>query len=347
MEDDSFLSRIILQLVLIIINAVFSAAEIALISVNETKLEKRAAEGNKAAARVVKLKKTPEKFLATIQVCITLAGFLASAFAADSFSYIFVDFLTTLNEKLPFLFSPDILKTFSLVIITVILSLFTIIFGELVPKRLAMKKAESLAYFSGYLLRAASIIFSPLVWFLSLVTNFFLKILRINPNQNEIVITEEEIRMMIDAGSKKGAIEANEKEYLNNIFEFDDRTAGELMTHRLKTVILYLKDNDKEWEKTIIEARHTFYPVCGDTIDDLRGVLSTRDYLLLNSHTREVVMERAVHNAQFVPESAKADVLFAKMKESGNHFALVLDEYGGFSGVLTMNNLLSSIVGAF
>jgi len=343
MEGNSFLSKIILQLFLTFINAVFSAAEIALISINETKLEKQAAMGNKAAARLIVLKKKPEKFLATIQVCITLAGFLASAFAADSFSDDFLRFLKSFNTRLPFHF----LKTFSLVFITIVLSIFTIIFGELVPKRLAMKKVESFAYFSGVLLSIVSKVFSPVVWILSSATNVILKIFQINPAQNENTITEEEIRLMIDAGSERGAIEKNEKEFLNNVFEFDDRTAGELMTHRLETVILYLRDNDKVWEKTIIEGKYSFYPVCGETIDDIKGVLYTRDYLLLNNHIRETVMKKAVHNAQFVPESAKADLLFEKMKKSGEHFVLVLDEYGGFSGILTMNDILSSIVGDF
>ncbi|MDR2864402.1 MAG: hemolysin family protein [Spirochaetaceae bacterium] len=342
-QEDSFLWQILLQLILILLNAFFSAAEIVLISFNEAKAEKKAENGNKSAIRFLKLKKTPEKFLATIQVGITLAGFLASAFAASDFSDAFVRFFGSFNTGIP-LHALRILAVFA---ITIILSLFTIVLGELVPKRIAMKKADTLVYVMSTVISLISKLFAPIIWFLSLCTNLFLRILRIDPKAEENGITEEEIRLMVDAGSAKGVIEESEKEIINNVFEFDDKNVGELMTHRLDASVLWLKDNDKDWEKTIIEKRHGQYPVCGKTIDDIEGVLSTRDFLLLNKHDRKTVLSKAMHNAQFVPESLKADVLFSKMKKSRDHFALVLDEYGGFSGLITMNDVLAAIVGKF
>ncbi|MDR3324727.1 MAG: hemolysin family protein [Spirochaetaceae bacterium] len=346
-DPDPLLWQILFQLSLICVNAFFSAAEIALISFNATKAEKKAEGGNKKAIRLLKLKEKPEKFLATIQVGITLAGFMASAFAANGFSGRLVAFFTSFDTGI----STGALTKIAVVVITLILSLFTIVLGELVPKRVAMKKADKLAYFASAIISFISRLFAPLIWLLSLCTNLILRIVRIDPQSDENEITEEEIRLMVDAGSAQGAIEEREKEIINNVFEFDDKNAGDLMTHRLDTVILWLKEGDTDWEKKIVENRHSHYPVCGKTVDDIKGVLSTRDFLLLDKRDRTSVLAteppQAMHAAQFVPESLKADVLFKNMKQSGNHFALVLDEYGGFSGVITMNDVLAAIVGKF
>jgi putative hemolysin len=341
-QDDKLLWQIILQVVLIIVNAFFSASEITLLSFNEAKAEKKAEGGSKKAARLLALKRTPEKFLATIQVGITLAGFLASAFAANNFADGLTKFFISLNTGITF----KTFKTISVVLITLVLSFFTIIFGELVPKRVAMKNADALSYIFASSIEFFSKIFGPLVWLLSELTNRILRILRIDPT-DENQVTEEEIRLMVDSGSAKGTIEESEKEIINNVFEFDDRSAGELMTHRLETAILWLRDNDDSWKKTIIEKKHNYYPVCGETIDDIKGVLCTRDFLLLENHSRKTVLAKAVHPAHFVPESLKADVIFKKMKQNRNHFVIVVDEYGGFSGICTMNAILASIMGKF
>jgi putative hemolysin len=341
--DDPLLWQLLLQLVLRIVNALFSCAEIALISFSEAKAENLAAAGDKRAQRLLKLKATPEKFLATIQVGITLAGFLASAFAASNFATKIAHFFESLNIGIKF----SVLQTASLILITIILSLFTIVLGELLPKRIAMKKADTLAYIVATPISIVSAIFSPLISLLSLCTNAMLRLFRLDPSGVENEITEEEIRLMVNSGSAHGAIEEREKEIINNVFEFDDKNAGDLMTHRMDTVILWIKDDDKTWEKTIIEKKFDHYPVCGETIDDIKGVLSTRDFLLLNSYDRKTVMEKAVYSPQFVPESIKADVLFAKMKQTRNRYAFVLDEYGGFNGIITMNDVLAAIVGEF
>lgn len=340
-SSDPIALQLLLQLALILLNAVFASAEIALISLNEPLLEKRAKNGNKSARRLLPLIRQPENFLATIQVGITLAGFLGSAFAADNFSDELVAFF--IFVKIPL--SASALKTISLVLITITLSFITIVLGELVPKRIAMKKSEQLAYLMSFFILAASKILHPVVWLLSAVSNRILSLLGINPNDTGTLVTEEEIRLMVDAGSEQGVIEQNEKEIIHNIFEFDDSSASDFMTHRLDVIMLFLKDNDETWHKTITNNPYSYYPVCGGTADDISGVLSTRDYLLLDDHSRSNVMKNAVCEAQFVPESVKADVLLKQMKTGRNGFALVIDEYGGFTGVITMYDLLEAIIG--
>ncbi|MDR2743510.1 MAG: hemolysin family protein [Treponema sp.] len=333
--------QLLLQLILILINAFFASAEIALISVNDTKLEFLAASGNKRARRLLALTKQPARFLATIQVGITLAGFLGSAFAADNFSERLMGRLLSLG----FPISAATLKAVSVVIITVILSFFTLVLGELVPKRIAMKKAEPLAFFMSGVIFAISRIFSPVVWFLTASTNGLLRLFGIDPNAEDPAVTEEEIRMMVDAGSEKGTINVREKEIIHNIFEFDNKTAAEVMTHRLNVKLLKLKETDDEWETTLLESGHSYYPVCGDTPDDIIGVLSATDYFRLNDRCRRTVMDQAVKPANFVPESVKTDVLFKNMRHSRNHFAVVLDEYSGMAGIITIHDLLEQLVG--
>ncbi|MDR1949674.1 MAG: hemolysin family protein [Spirochaetaceae bacterium] len=339
--SDPLLWQLLLQLVLIGINAVFACAEIALISVNDTKLEQLSAAGDKRAKKLLFLTKQPARFLATIQVGITLAGFLGSAFAADNFAEKLTTRFVSMGIKLP----PATLNTISVVTITIILSYLTLILGELVPKRLAMKKAEALAFAMSALIYFISKLFAPVVWFLTKSTNILLRLLRIDPDAEEAGVTEEEIRMMIDVGSAKGAINPREKEIIHNVFEFDDKAAVEVMTHRIDVVLLRLKDSDEEWEKTLLENRHRFYPVCGETPDDVQGILSAQDYFRLPDRRREAVLDLAVHPAVFIPESVKTDIIFKNMKRRRNHFAVVLDEYGGMSGILTMNDLLEQLVG--
>lgn len=187
--------------------------------------------------------------------------------------------------------------------------------------------------------------FRPIVWLLTVSTNLVLKLLGVDPNEEDDELTEDEIRMMIDAGSEKGAIEEGEKELLQNVFEFNDIAAEDILTHRTMVDMLWTEETDAEWETTIKETNHSHYPVCGDTADDVVGVLKARDYLKLTDRTRESVMKNAVSPALFVPLSVKADDLFREMRRTRNHFAVVLDEYGGMSGIVTMNDLVEQIVG--
>lgn len=341
MEEDSILWKVILQFILIMLNAIFACAEIAIISMNDNKLAKLAAEGDKRAIRLATLTQQPARFLATIQVAITLSGFLGSAFAADNFSDKLVDFLVSLGVKI----NVATLNSISVVVITLILSYFTLVFGELVPKRIAMKKAESLALGMSSLISFISKLFAPIVWLLTASTNALLRLLGIDPNEEDEEVTEEEIRMMVDAGSEKGTIDFVEKEMIQNIFEFDDLTIGEICTHRTEVSLLWTDETVEQWESTIHQSRHSLYPVCNESVDDIVGVLNAKDYFRLENKTYDSIMETAVRPAFFVPESIKADVLFRSMKKSRNYFAIVLDEYGGMSGIITMSDLVQQLVG--
>lgn len=342
MEDpDPLLWQILLQFFLIFLNAIFACAEIAVISLKGTKLERLSNAGDKRAKRLLALTSQPANFLATIQVAITLAGFLGSAFAADNFSSKLVAWFVGLGVKIPV----KTLDTLSVIIITVILSYFTLVLGELIPKRIAMKKAEPIALFLSGLICFLAKIFAPLVWLLTISTNTLLKLMRIDPKADEEEITEEEIRMMVDVGTKKGAIDEDEKEFIHNLFEFDNKNADEIMTHRTDVIMLWLEESDEVWNKTITESRYSMYPICGESVDDIVGVLNAKDYLRLQDKSRENVMKFAVKPAQFVPETVRADVLFGNMKKNRNHFGVVLDEYGGMSGIISIDDLLEELVG--
>lgn len=332
---------LLVQLVLIALNAIFASAEIAVISLNETKLEKMAGEGNKRAVKLAKMKKQPERFLAVIQVAITLSGFLGSAFAADNFADPLVAWLLSVGVSIP----ENTLNTLAVVAITLILSFFTLVLGELVPKRVAMRNSEKLAMSLSNLLFVMSKIFAPLVSLLSVSTNGVLRLMRIDPNADDEEVSEEDIRMMVDAGSEKGAIDHDEKEFIQNVFEFDDLSADDIATHRTEVTLLWADESDEEWARTIRESQHTYYPVCNETVDDVIGVLNAKKYFRMEDHRRGAVMAQAVQPAYFVPKTVKADVLFKNMKNTHNPFAVVLDEYGGMCGVITINDLVGELVG--
>ncbi len=337
----NILLLLLLQVMLIALNAIFASAEIAVLSISEAKLERMAQEGNKKAKRLFKLTKEPAKFLATIQVAITLSGFLGSAFAADNFSEPLVDWIISLGVNIP----RATLDAIAVIIITLILSYFTLIFGELVPKRLAMQKSEKIALGISGLVGGISFLFKPIVWFLSVSTNLVLRLCGIDPNQADDDVSEEEIKMLVDAGSEKGTIDTQEKEFIQNVFEFNDITAGEIATHRTDVDILWMEDGEKEWETTIHKTRHTLYPVCGESADSVIGILNVKDYFRLDSKDRQTVMREAVRQAYFVPETIKADVLFRNMKTTRNSLAIVMDEYGGMEGIVTINDLIEVLVG--
>lgn len=332
---------LLLQVILIALNAVFACAEIAVISVNDNKLAQLVAQGDKRALRLARLTSRPAQFLATIQIAITLSGFLGSAFAAENFSDGLVSWLLSLGVPVP----AATLDALAVVLITLVLSYFTLVFGELVPKRLAMRKAEPLALGMSALLCAIARAFAPIVWLLTASTNGVLRLLGVDPNADEETVSEEEIRMMVDAGSEKGVIDRTEKEFIQNVFEFDDRTAGEIATHRTEVQLLWLEDGEEAWAHTVRTGRHSRYPVCEGSADNVVGVLDVRDYLCLEEKDRAAVMEKAVRPAYFVPECVRADVLFRNMKRTGEPMAVVLDEYGGFEGIVTMNDLLEQLVG--
>lgn len=333
--------QILLQLILIMLNAVFACAEIAVISMNDNKLAKLVEQGDKRAVRLARLTNQPARFLATIQVAITLSGFLGSAFAADNFSDQIVHWLVGLGVAVP----AKTLNTIAVILITLILSYFTLVFGELVPKRVAMRKAEALALGMSALITFISKLFAPVVWTLTASTNGILRLLGIDPNADESTVTEEEIRMMVDVGSEKGVIDPDEKELIQNVFEFDDLTAQEIATHRMEVSVIWLGEEPEVWDAIIRESRHNMFPVCQDSVDNVVGVINARDYFRLRDRTREKVL-KIVKPAYFVPSTVKANVLFRNMKRTHNRFAVVLDNYGGMQGVITLSDLVEQLVGA-
>jgi putative hemolysin len=338
------IGQIILQIVLIALNAVFACAEVAVISINDVRLEKLAASGNKKALRLKKLTDTPTRFLATIQVAITLAGFIGAAFAADSFS----EYLTAAIARTGIGIPAAVLKKIAVVIITVILSYFTLVFGELIPKRAAMKDPEKTALALSGTVAFVAKLFAPMVWLLNASANGILRLMGIDPDSEDDTVTEEEILMMSDAGAEKGTIDEDENRIIKNIFAFDDMTAGQVCTHRTDVDVLWSSDDISVWEETIHRTRHSAFPICGDSVDNVIGVLNAKDYFRLDDKSRENIMANAVREPCFVHENMKADRLFDQMKQRGaDHFAVVVDEYGGMSGIITITDLVEELVGDF
>lgn len=332
---------LILQVILIFFNGVFASAEIAVVSANETKMQKMAEKGNRRARRIVKLTSQPARFLSTIQVAITLASFLGGAFAADNFAEPLVEAIMRTGISVP----QSVVNSVCVILITLVLAYFSIVFGELIPKQIAMKNSEKMSLGLSGILRFVSVIFAPIVWLLTISANGVLRLMGINPNETDEEVTGEEIMMMAEAGSEKGSIDTEENEFIKNVFEFKELTVGEVCTHRKDTDLLFMDKTDEEWKTLIYATRHTYYPICGKGIDDVRGVLSTKDYFRLEDKSRENVMKRAVSPAVFVAENTPANTLFYKMKMTREYFFVVVDEYGGMSGIVTLHDLLEQLVG--
>ncbi len=332
--------QIVILIVLILINAFFAASEIAFISLNDAKIEMMVKDGNKKAQKIAKMLKTPSRFLATIQIGITLAGFLSSAFASDAFAD---DLAPALYQMIPSV-SLETWRGIAIVIITSILSYFTLIFGELVPKRIAMKKSEMIAFASIGVINFISVVTSPFVKFLEFSTNVVSKLFGVTGNEEEIV-TEEEIRMMVDVGEEKGTIELNEKEMINNIFEFNDRSVSEIMVPRTE---IFALDSNLAMSEAIMEIaedyRYSRVPVYQDNIDQIIGILYVKD-MLLEQKNKNTKIKNLAKDAYFVPETKDIDEVFAEMRKNKKQIAIVLDEYGGTAGLVTMEDILEEIVG--
>jgi len=335
------LSQLIILAVLIFLNAFFAASEIAFISLNDTKIEKQAKDGNKKAKQIEKMLKTPSKFLATIQIGITLAGFLSSAFASDTFAE---KLAPILFQCMPFL-SLGVWKSISIIIITIILSFFTLVFGELVPKRLAMKNYEKIAFGTIGIIRAISIITSPFVKFLTLVTNSISKLFGVGENEEESV-TEEEIKMMVDQGEEKGTIKEEEKELINNVFEFNDITASEIMKHRkdIFAVDINISNDELMEELSKEEYRYSRIPVYDETIDEIKGILYIKD-VLKNIGKKNFKVKNVVKDAYFVSQTRLINEVFKELQKNKMQIAIIIDEYGGTAGLITMEDILEELVG--
>ena len=328
------ISQLIFLFILILLNAYFAATEIAFISLNDAKIEKQAKDGNKKAKQIQKMLKNPSKFLATIQIGITLAGFLSSAFASDAFAGMLAP---VLNEWMPFI-SIETWQNISIVIITIILSFFTLVFGELVPKRLAMKYYEKISFATIGVIKGISVVTAPFVKLLTWSTNLVSKIFGVGEQ-------EEEIKMMVNQGEEKGSIEENEKELINNVFEFNDIIASEIMTYRTDIYAIEINEDVYEILDEIDEYKYSRIPVYEETIDDIKGILFLKDILKLVSTRKEFKIADIMREAYFVPESKPIDEIFEELQANKMQMAIVVDEYGGTAGLLTMEDILEELVG--
>ena len=335
--------QLLLQAALILVNAFFAAAEIAVLSVNENVVRHNAEEGDKRAAKLLKIVEEPTTFLSTIQVGITLAGFLASAFAADTFASMLTNWLV--NTVGITGVSAGFINTVSVILITLILSYFTLVLGELVPKRIAMQKKDFIIKISVGVISFLSKVLRPITWLLSVSTNGVLRLLGIDPNKETDEVSEEEIRMMVDIGEESGTIETDEKEMIENIFEFNNQTAEDVMIHRTNMEVIWLEDTPEQIMSHIIDSGLSRFPVCDEDIDDVVGILATRDYLINANSNDPKPLKELIREPYFVPESIHTDILFRQMQDKKTHMAIVIDEYGGTSGLVTMEDLLECIVG--
>lgn len=336
------IKQILLQIILIALNAFFAATEIAVISLNEKKVRALAEDGNKKAVKMLKIIEEPTQFLSTIQIGITLAGFLGSAFAADNFAEV----LSSAISK-AFNLSADntkIINTVAVVLVTLILSYFTLIFGELVPKRIAMKHKEKLANSVCGIISFLAAVLKPIIWFLTISTNAVLRLVGIDPHEKEEPVSEEDIVLMLDAGADEGSLDHDDIEYIKNVFKLDKMTAEDVMTPRKSVISISYDASDKEILEIIEEESYSRIPVYEDNPDKIIGILHACDYLLKRNE-KNFDLKSILHTPIFVPETVSLDVLFKDMQTDHNHLAVVVNEYGETSGIVTMEDILEEIVG--
>lgn len=342
-DPGSIILKLLLLFVLVIINAFFAMSEIAIISLNDNVVDKQAEEGNKKAKKVKKLTENPSNFLSTIQIGVTLAGFLTSASASSSFADIIAKKLIALGSPIP----EGIINGFSIVLITLIMSYFSLVFGELAPKRMAMQKPEKIAYSVVGILLAVKTVTAPFVKVLSASTNLVVKLCGFDPNANEEGVTEEEIRMMVDVGQEKGVIEDIQKEMIDNIFDFDDIDVSDIMTHR--TDMFAVEDTDPLEDVVSISIEHGYsrIPVFHEDPDNIIGIVYIKDLLkyISTSLPKDKGPKDVMREAYYVPFSKSCGELFNEMCEKRVQMAVVVDEYGGTAGIVTMEDLLEAIVG--
>ena len=340
---NSILPQLLLQVILIFLNAFFAAAEIAVISLNASKLRKSAEDGDKTCARLLKLVGGASGFLSTIQIGITLAGFLGSAFAADNFSGYLVDWV---YKDLGFHSLPvSVLDTLSVIVITIILSYFTLIFGELVPKRIAMQKSFAVAKFVYRVVSFVALIMKPAVAFLSLSTNLVLKMFGMKTEAEEETVTEDEIRLMVELGEENGSIDSDEKEWIQNVLEFNDTIVRNCMTHESEIIAISADATDEEITQLITESGTSRYPVYQNDLHDIIGVLNARTFLLSRANGEKTNIRKLLRPAYFIPETVHASTLFRDMQKQKLHIAIVVDEYGDTSGIVTLEDLVEEIFG--
>lgn len=336
------LKQLILQLILILINAFFAATEIAVISLNEKKVKARAEDGDKKARKMLKMIEDPTQFLSTIQVGITLAGFLGSAFAADNFA----ERLTAFIVKTFDISSSQVslIETVSVVVITLILSYFTLVLGELVPKRVAQQHKEKLAEIVCGLISGLSAVLKPIIWFLTVSTNGVLRLLGVNPHAKEDPVSEEDIMLMLDAGADEGSLDENDITYIKNVFKLDRFTAEDVMIPRKAVTVIAADATEAEILTVIEDEGYSRIPVLDPEGDKIIGILPARDYLLDRSKPGFTI-ESVLYQPMYVPETVHLDSLFKDMQRAHNHMVVVVNEYGETSGIVTIEDILEEIVG--
>ncbi len=336
--------KVLLLAVLILVNAFFAMSEIAIISLNDTKIERMAEDGHKKAKMVLKLTENSTRFLSTIQIGVTLAGFLSSASASASFAEILTNAIVGAVPSLP----QSLISGISVVVITLITSYFSLVFGELAPKKIGMQASEKVAFAVVKPLLVISKIAAPFVKLLSVSTNGVVRILGFDPNADEEVVTEEEIRMMVDVGGEKGVIEDTQKEMINNIFEFDDIDAGDVMTHRTDVVAADVNDTTvEEFISLAIENGRSRIPLYDEDIDNIVGIVYVKDLLKFVGKEIKVkgTLEKIMREPYFIPESKACGELFKEMRAKRIQMAVVVDEYGGTAGIVTLEDIVEAIMG--
>ncbi len=336
------LQQLLLQLILILLNAFFAATEIALLSVNEKKVRSLADEGDKKAKKLIKIIDDPTKFLSAIQVGITLAGFLGSAFAADNFADKLTGFIvSTFNVADAYVGTID---TIAVILITLILSYFTLVLGELVPKRVAMKHKEKLANGVCGIISFLTNILKPIIWFLTASTNLVLRLFGIDPHEKDEAVSEEDIVVMLDAGADEGTLDKDGIEYIKNVFKLERLSAADVMTQRNSVVTIPEDISDEELLAIIEEEGYSRIPVYSETADKIVGVLHTRNYLL-KRNAPDFKLQDVFLAPEFVPETIHLDALFKDMQSNRTHMVLVVNEYGQMSGIVTMEDIIEELLG--
>ena len=344
-DPGSIILKIVTLFALIFVNAFFSMSEMAIVTLNDNKIDKMASEGNKKAKQIQKLTENTSSFLSTIQIGVTLAGFLTSATAAQSFAEMLANAIgkTSIVNVIPV----GVISGFSTVVITLIMSYFSLVLGELVPKKIAMNKPEKMAFMAAPILVFVAKVTRPVVKFLALSTNGVLRLIGIDPHADEEVVTEEEIRMMVDVGGEKGVIEDTQIEMINNIFEFDDIDVADIMTHRTDMVCIDDDEPLSEAVKLSIENGFSRIPVYEEDPDDIVGIVYIKDFLKYvgTNLPKTKTVKDMMRPAYYVPETKRCGELFTEMTEKRVQMAVVIDEYGGTAGIVTLEDLLESIVG--
>ncbi|MDH7462826.1 hemolysin family protein [Chitinophagaceae bacterium 26-R-25] len=329
------MTEILIILGLILLNGLFSMAEIALVSARKSKLELQASKGDTRAKEALKLSSNPDTFLSTVQIGITLIGILTGIYSGDKIKSNLVEFLNGLG-----FIKPSLVSGVATVIVLIILTYFSLVLGELVPKRIGMANPERIAKLVARPMRAVGIITHPFIWLLSKSTNFITKIFNLQSTDSQV--TEEEIKAIISEGTEQGTIDEAEQEIIERVFHLGDRSITSLMTHRSDIIWFDLNDNEESIKEKILREPHSVYPICEGELDNMKGIVSIKDLYTSND---KVLFKHIMQPAMFVPENNSAYKVLEKFKQSKNHSCFIVDEYGSVQGMITLNDILEAIVG--